>query len=200
MAKFQNTKHTDTITSLTEGYKNRLNNPFYKFIDKKPFIVQYYNINTRHSTLDRATRSEYAIIGDDSPIKYNLIKDAYLFGAERLQFGLDTGEFGLESDSLESESYILPDTWTPYPDDYFTINHSGKTYLFRVMSVNMDTFDNGANFYKITWKYDKPNDDNIKIKASTPKPTANIILATGPGNQCVSLNNAPISTTAAPKP
>ena len=162
MASFQNTKYTDTINALVTGYENRLDNPYYNFIDKKPFIVQYYNINKGHTTLDEATRTGYTDIGDESPIKYNLIKDACLYGTSRLEVDLNQGEFGLEAEGLESESYILPNSWEPYPGDFFVIDHINGRYLFKVNNVTMDTFDNGANFYKISWKYDRISDEDLQ--------------------------------------
>jgi len=162
MASFQNTKYTDTINALTTGYENRLDNPYYNFIDKKPFVVQYYNINKGHTTLDEATRTPYTDIGDDSPIKYNLIKDAVLYGTSRLEVDLNQGDFGLESEGLESESFVLPNSWIPYPGDFFVIDHAKGRYLFKVNDVNIDTFDNGANFYKINWKYDRITDEDLQ--------------------------------------
>ena len=129
-ASFQNTKYTDTIKALVNGFENRLNNPYYNFIDKKPFIVQYYNLNKGHTTLDEATRTGYTDIGKESPMKYNLIKDAVLYGTSRLEVDLDQGEFGLESEGLESESFILPNSWEPFPGDFFIIDHAKGKYLF----------------------------------------------------------------------
>lgn len=163
-ASFQNIQYTDTIVALVQGHQNRLDNPYYNFIDKKPFIVQYYNINKGHTTLDEATRTGYIDIGEDSPIKYNLIKDAVLYGTSRLEVDLNLGDFGLESEGLESESYVLPNSWEPFPGDFFVINHARGNYLFSVTSVNVDTFDNGANFYKINWKYDKISDKDISLQ------------------------------------
>ena len=162
MASFQNTEYTDTINALVDGYQNRLDNPYYNFIDKKPFVVQYYNINKGHSTLDEATKTHYTDIGGDSPMKYNLIKDAVLYGTSRLEVDLNQGDFGLESEGLESESYVLPNSWIPYPGDFFVINHAKGDYLFKVNNVTVDTFDNGANFYKINWKYDRISDNDLQ--------------------------------------
>lgn len=162
MASFQNTKYTDTVNALVQGHENRLDNPYYNFTDKKPIVVQYYNINKGHTTLDEATKNYYTDIGDESPIKYNLIKDAVIYGTSRLEVDLNQGDFGLESEGLESESYILPNSWIPYPGDFFVIDHAKGRYLFKVNNVTVDTFDNGANFYKINWKYDRISDEDLQ--------------------------------------
>ena len=110
MGTFSNVQYKTTINSIVEGYKNKLDNPHYIFTDKKPTLVTYYNINTSCSTLDHGTRTAYEYVGNDSPIKYNKILDMYLYGIERIAINLDMGEYGLESDAIEGEAYILPNT------------------------------------------------------------------------------------------
>lgn len=155
MGKFSNIKkYEDTVVSLTDGLKDRLKNPYYAFTDKKPIIVEYYNRNIHQSTLDESSKLQEDLIGDKSPAKYNLIHNASIFGnGIRIEQSLDIGQVGLESSPIELDFYILPDTFIPYQEDFLTIPHSGKTHLYKVIQVNPDTLENGANFYKITIKY-----------------------------------------------
>lgn len=155
MGSFANTKrYEDTIVSLSDGLKDRLKNPYYAFTDKKPIIVDYYNRNIHESTLDEASRLQEDLIGRKSPAKYNLIKNASIFGnGIRIEQSLDIGPIGLESSPIELEFYILPDTFIPYQEDFLIILHSGKTHLFKVTQVTPDTLEDGANFYKINIKY-----------------------------------------------
>ena len=155
MGSFTNTKrYEDTVISLTDGMKNRLKNPYYAFTDKKPVIVEYYNKNIHESTLDESTKLQEDLLGRKSPTKYNLIHNATIFGnGIKLEQSLDIGPVGLESDPLELEFYVLPDTFIPYQEDFLTIPHSGKDHLYKVTRVTPDTLENGANFYKINIKY-----------------------------------------------
>ena len=155
MGTFANTKrYEDTIVSLSDGLKNRLKNPYYAFTDKKPIIVDYYNRNIHESTLDEASRLQEDLIGRKSPAKYNLIRNASIFGnGIKIEQSLDIGPVGLESSPIELEFYILPDTFIPYQEDFLVIPHSGKTNLFKVTQVTPDTLEDGANFYKINIKY-----------------------------------------------
>lgn len=155
MGSFSNTKrYEDTVVSLSDGLKNRLKNPYYAFTDKKPIIVEYYNRNIHQSTLDESTKLQEDIIGSKSPARYNLIHNASVFGnGIRLEQSLEIGEVGLESSPLEIELYVLPDTFVPYQEDFLIIPHSGKSHLYKVISVTPDTLENGANFYKINIKY-----------------------------------------------
>lgn len=155
MGSFTNIKrYEETVTSLTDGLKDRLQNPYYAFTDKKPTIVEYYNRNIHQSTLDESSKLQEELIGQKSPAKYNLIHNASIFGnGIRIEQSLDIGPVGLESGPIELEFYVLPDTFIPYQEDFLTIPHSGKNHLYKVTQVTPDTLENGANFYKINIKY-----------------------------------------------
>lgn len=161
MSKFINTQYKNTIDSLVDGLKAKLDNPYYIFTDKKACIVDYYNRNINKSTLDEGTKHVYSPIGDNSPTKYNLIKDAYLYGIERMVVNLNNDEYGLESDPIEGDAIVLPNTFIPYPDDYFVIIHTDQKLLFRVLAVTTDTLENGANFYRLQYKLDRLDDSDI---------------------------------------
>lgn len=155
MGSFTNTKrYENTVVSLTDGMKDRLKNPYYAFTDKKPVIVDYYNRNIHESTLDEATKLQESLIGNKSPARYNLIRNASIFGnGIRIEQTLDIGPIGLESSPIELEFYVLPNTFVPYQEDFLVIQHSGKDHLFKVNQVTPDTLEDGANFYKINIGY-----------------------------------------------
>lgn len=155
MGTFANTKrYEDTVKSLTDGMKDRLKNPYYAFTDKKPVIVEYYNKNIHESTLDESSKLQEDLLGKKSPIKYNLIHNATIFGnGIRIEQSLDIGNVGLESDPIELEFYVLPNTFIPYQEDFLVIPHAGKNDLYKVTRVTPDTLEDGANFYKINIKY-----------------------------------------------
>ena len=71
--KFVNTKYQDTVQSLVDGVKDKINSPFYQYNNEKPTIVTYYNINRKKSCVDEGTGMAYANIGDKSSLKYNKI-------------------------------------------------------------------------------------------------------------------------------
>ena len=152
MSKFINTKQKVVLQSLVDGFKEKLNNPYYIHMDKKPNVTCYYNQNIHASTLDEGSKLQYSPLGSDSPTKYNMIKDFYLYGIERIYTDYENGEWGLESSSIEGDAIILPNTIVPIANDYFTIDYLDQKLLFKVTSVTADTIENGANFYKIQYK------------------------------------------------
>lgn len=166
MPKFINTRTVDTVDSITTAYKKRLESPFNVLSDQKPFITNYYNQNVENTTLDEGTKTEYSPTGDSSPIRFNKIIDAVLFGGSQLQLDLDVGDFGLSSNEITGELTVMPNTFIPYPGDFFSIKHLGSRYIFKVTNVNLDTMPNGSNYYRIAFEYDQL-DDNGKLDKQT---------------------------------
>lgn len=165
MAKILNTTYHDTVEKVTGFYENLVNNPFYTLNDKKPVICTYYNINKDFSSLDPGSKLHMANIGSESPIRYNRIYDFILYGFQRIELNTDNGEFGLEADKIEGECYILPNTIIPTEGDYFEVDHiTDSTWLFIVKDVQKDTLDNGSNAYKINYKLEYIDHNEILSK------------------------------------
>ena len=168
--KFVNTEHRDNIDGLITGFKDILKNPYYKWNDKSGTPVIYFNQNKEASTLDDSTKLYYADIGINSPIKYNMIEDFMLYGLDQVAISLENGEFGVEASEIAGEAIVLPNTIIPYPGDYFNIIYTEEDLLFRVIDVTPDTLENGANIYKIQYKLESSQledvleSDNIEDK------------------------------------
>lgn len=161
MSKFINTTQKIAINSLVEGFKERMKNPYYIFTDKKPTIVTYYNINKAKTTLDEALKIEYSRLGKDSPLRFNRIHNFFLYGIEKIMTELDIGDWGIEANTIEGEAIVLPNTIEPLPNDYFVIDYLEQKLLFKVTAVTMDTIENDTNFWKISYKLDRPTDEDI---------------------------------------
>lgn len=152
MGKFTNTTYKDTIDNITESMNNILNNQFYKWNDQSPTETTFFNPNKDKSTLDQGSNLAYEDIGPNSPIVYDRIDHCFLYGLEKFLVNLSREDFGVESDAIEGEATVLPNTFIPYPGSYFYINYLKEDYLFKVNSVNLDTVETGANLYKISYK------------------------------------------------
>lgn len=162
MGSFINTEYKSTISDLVVGFKERMKNPFWTYADKTPTVVTYYKINHEKSMLDKGTGLEYSRLSDKSPLKYNKIEGFLLYGIEKITVSLQDGDWGVESDPIEGEAIILPDTIEPTAGDYFAINYVNERLLFRVNSVNMDTLEDGANFWQISYKLDQTDNNLIE--------------------------------------
>jgi hypothetical protein len=159
-----NINHQKITNSMIKVQESLLKNPYYLFNDKKATPVTYFNLNTTKSTLDEALSIPYKNLGEDSPLRFNIIHDLYIYGIDRAAMSLENGEFGLESGEISGDAYILPDTINPYPGDYFIIDMIKQKYLFRVIDVSSDTFNNGANYWKLSYKLDRLDADDSAIK------------------------------------
>ena len=63
MGKFINTQYKETVDNITMLSKDFLNNPFYKFTDKKPTRTRYWNTNLEKSTLDPGSKLQQVEVG-----------------------------------------------------------------------------------------------------------------------------------------
>ena len=152
MGKFSDTKYINTVDKLVEATKEKLVNPYYPFGDKKPTKVNYYSQNIEKSTLDEASGLYGAHVGKNSPFKFNKIVDFLLYGIDRITTDYSVGDYGTESEPINGDAIILPNTITPRPGDFFSISYVKEVVLFKVNEVTPDTLDTGANIYKISYQ------------------------------------------------
>jgi hypothetical protein len=128
-------------------FQERLDSQYSRFLDKSPTFVNYYHINNINSIGDNGFENVEAIIGPNSPIKFNKINNFPMYGLDSILLDLNDEEEGLDV-NFESELIILPNTVIPYPNDIFTITYLSKSYIFMVTTVSYDTIKSN-NYYKI---------------------------------------------------
>lgn len=128
-------------------FEDRLNTQVARFLEKSPTYVTYYNISDVRSTVDLGFSNIEGLLGEDSPLRFNEIKDFPVYGLDPIQLRLEDLDQGLDS-SYEGELVILPNTIQPTPNDFFTINYMSKEYVFMVTGVDYDTIKSN-NYYKI---------------------------------------------------
>lgn len=156
MGKVITTKYFDTNDSIVNMNKELVQNPFYSYSNVHGISTDYYNINDEQTTLDPGSKLSYTDLGDNSPIRFNLIKGMYLYQFPKIELNLENGEYGLESNEITGESYIIPNTIVPRDGDFFEVKHlRDSTWLFKVTDAQRDTLENGANVYKISWILDR---------------------------------------------
>jgi hypothetical protein len=165
-------------------YEDKLNSAFTRFLETTPTYVTYYNINSVESTVDLGFSNVDKILGSESPIRYSEVKNLPIYGMEAIQLDIDESDEGMNS-SYDGELIILPDTITPYPDDFFILEHKGYNFLFRVTAVNYDTIKSN-NFYKISFtiKYVTEEDSKKILNQVTEKFTC-IVGNIGTEDRCI---------------
>lgn len=163
MGRFINTKRTDTINNLVDGYKNRMKNPYYMLNNQSPTVVDFYLINETMSSLDEGLQDVQDHIGPNSPLRYNKIQGFYLYGIDSISVDLDQTEFGTEGSEISGSATVLPNTIKPVPGSLFSIPYLNKNYIFKVTDVNVDTLENEVNFYEIRYVYYREYDEQLEF-------------------------------------
>ena len=165
-------------------YEDKLNSAFTRFLETTPTYVTYYNINTIESTVDLGFANVDEILGPQSPLRFSEVKNLPIYGLDAIQLDVDDVEEGLTS-SYDGELIVLPDTITPYPDDFFILEHKGFDFLFRITGVNYDTIKSN-NFYKLSFtvKYVTP-EDSIKILEQVTEKYTCVVGNIGTEDRCI---------------
>lgn len=163
MGKFINTRYKETLDGVTEFAKSLLNNRLYSFNDKNVTRVKYWNTNKELSSLDPGSKLEMVEVGEESPKRFNVIENLYMYGLPKMEINLENGDFGLEAEPVTGECYIMPGEVVPIPGDFFQIEHMiNNPWLFMVIAVDRDTFDNGHNIWKLSYRLERHEDQSIK--------------------------------------
>lgn len=165
MPEFFNTVQKDIITSLKANNERMLKNEYFTGVNnKRATLVDFININTDASNIDESTNLSFSSNGEESPIRYDKIIDLFLYDVPTADINIELGDFGLESD-MDGESLIPPNVFVPVVGSFFYFKNTKSPALYKVTNVNVDTLENGANYFKINYKLDKKDihlvDDQI---------------------------------------
>lgn len=151
------------INSVSNSMINRItDNPLQFFNTMNMTKVTFYNIDADETTLDEVMENANNLIGPSSGLRFDKINNCILYGLpNELGINININEFGTEADTIEGEAVLAPNTFKPYQESYFTIDYleTSKKLWFRVNTVNIDTFPNGSNYYKISWHLESVGSD-----------------------------------------
>ena len=124
-------------------------------MESAPNFVTYYSKNFDASSSDFGLDNVEEIVGGNSPIKYNKIKNFPIYSVSEMNPSFDFDEeSGLDISGTESEGIILPGTIEPQPDDLllFEYHSRDENYLklFRVENVEISMLESNS-YYKINF-------------------------------------------------
>ena len=125
-------------------------------------LVTYYNINDSNTTTSLGMETHYQILGTDSPLRFNKIKQFVLLGFSQLQpQDKEASQTSVRSYDLQGEAYIIPGTIMPKENDFFIVNHLHMNHLFRVTQVTQDGLNTDGS-YKISYDLFSTNPPEIE--------------------------------------
>ena len=163
MGKILTTTYKDSIEKVTGFYNDLVNNPFYQYNDQKPIICTYYNLDKVYSSLDTGSKLSYTNIGENSPLRFNRIKELIIYGFNKIQLSSQIDEYGLESDNITGDCVVIPNNFMPTEGDYFEVDHiKDSTYLFIVTDVQKDTLNDGSNAFRLSYKLEYNSNINLE--------------------------------------
>lgn len=132
----------------TEHLHARIN----KYTGAGRTIVTYYNIDDSNTTTSLGFDDAYQIIGPDSPLRYQRIKNFVLIGMSPLN--PDNGNVGntnIRNYNLSGEAFIIPGTVMPKENDFFIINHLQMNHLIRITEVFQDGLNTDGS-YRVSYQ------------------------------------------------
>ena len=158
MAQF--IQQSQLIQNNVEKYQDRFSSQFNRLQQQPPTYVTYFHINNIESLTDTGLQNVEKIIGKNSPLRYNEVKNFPLYGIGQIQLNLSDQEEGLNVD-YDGQALFLPNTIEPLPNDFFLINYLDKPCLFMVTEVHYDTVMS-HNYYQVEFTLRNISDAEIK--------------------------------------
>lgn len=142
----------DLVSNVNKATANILDSKFTQYIsgNGSPVLVDYYNLDEIMSTANRGYENLDDLIGKDSPLRYNHIKNFPIYGLKEVLPEKDEVDMGLLDMNMETELIILPNTIKPHEHDYifYTIPGANATLTFRVDNFEFTTIKSNS-YYRI---------------------------------------------------
>lgn len=166
MARFIDTPNERTLVNkYVDSYMNGVNQ-YAKYIDSTPSFATYYSRDVDTSTENPGLGQVKEIVGMESPLRYNKIKNFPLYAIEEVNPDITADGISGISVEIENTAVILPDTIIPKPDDLFVLNYEENTeknhLLYRITGVDINAIDSNT-YYQISYVR-TPYDYNILNK------------------------------------
>lgn len=160
----------------------------------EPVLVTWYNVNDKLSTTTAGTETADALIGEDSPFRYNKVENQPVFGItkdiQNIEMRLDGN--GIADMDIELEPVIPPNTIIPGPYDYMIyVFGSGRSVTFRVNNVQINTLRSNG-YYKVPMHLVDIDSTEYqdKLKSLTVKNLTINPAKVGTNEQCVLTDKA----------
>lgn len=132
--------------------------------------VTYYNINDEQTTIALGTENEYGILSNDSPIRYNRIKDMILLNFSPLQPEDGTvSNTTVKEYDLNGTFFIPPGTIQPKENDMFCINQIDMNHIFRITKVTQDGLTTDGSYRAEYTLFDSNPDQFENLERQTVK-------------------------------
>lgn len=137
------------VLERAEQHERAVHSPIRRFTGKPFTPTRYWHIDGDNSMVDGGWGNVSEFVGENSPIRYNMIENLPLCGIEGIQPQLQNDENGLDT-TFEGEATTYDGTIRPLENDFFMITYLREPWIFRISSVEYDTLVS-AGSYKIQY-------------------------------------------------
>ena len=128
-------------------YDKFLHSRINKYTGNGRTLVTYFNLNERNTTDSLGMGTHYQILGDDSPLRYDMIEDMIIIGFTPLTPQNGTASTTQVRDyQLEGDGLIIPGTVMPKENDFFIVNDLNMIHVFRVTEVIQDGLNTDGSY------------------------------------------------------
>ena len=131
-------------------FEDRLHTKLNRFSNGGTILVTYFSQDDPSITVDRGTRNIDELFGQNSPLRYNEIKNLPINGLTPAT-PENQEELQVSDISVEGDATILPSTIVPAQMDFFIIDHLKMCALFEVTDVSYDNMKVDGH-YKIHYR------------------------------------------------
>ena len=132
-------------------YDKFLHSRINKYTGNSRTLVTYFNINDKETSLSFGMETHYAVLGKDSPLRFDKIENMALLGFTQLTpEESNASSTNVRNYSLSGDAFVIPGTILPKENDFFIVNHLNMNHLFRVTHVTQDGLNTDGS-YKIDY-------------------------------------------------
>lgn len=150
------------INKTVNDYTDAIND-YSEFLQGSPTFVTYYSINKRNTTEDVGLGGVVELVGSESPVSYDKIKNFPLWNFDELNPSYDWDSATGISTEIEATAVIIPGTVKPKFDDVILLSYKSKSLLFRVDSIEVANILDKC-YYKINMYLSQYNEDFLNYQ------------------------------------
>lgn len=150
------------INNQMYKYDQFLHSRINKYTGDGRTLVTYFNINDANTTTSLGMDTNYKVLGDNSPLRFDMIEKMVLIAFSPLTpEDTQASQTSVRNYLLNGEAYIIPNTIMPKENDFFIIDNINMNHIMRVTQVVQDGLNTDGS-YKIMYSLFSTNPMEIE--------------------------------------
>jgi hypothetical protein len=143
----ENALVSDELYKYDQFLHSRIN----KYTGDGRTLVTYYNINDANTSSSLGMNTNYQVLGENSPLRYDKIENMMLVDFSPLSpEDSQASTTNVRDYNLNGTAFVIPGTIMPKENDFFIINNINMNHIMRVTQVVQDGLNTDGS-YKIMY-------------------------------------------------